>query len=160
MEALKKGTSSEEPSPYSTRMPNRSFEIIVEQFPGSEISGVGNSREFPGIPTPGGNSRESGRSGGSRAGAASPNPDKHFQWDWRVLGYLRTVRHAPGASAWPDPAHSTKRVYRVHCKSVTGGFCLFSQVSLPGSEKSDPGIPESSREFPLREFPLSLPALL
>ena len=45
MEALKKGTSSEEPSPYSIRMPNRSFEIIVEQFPGSEISGVGNSRE-------------------------------------------------------------------------------------------------------------------
>ena len=88
---------------------------IVEQFPGSEISGVGNSRELPGTPTPGGNSRESGRSGGSRVRAASPNPDKHFQWDWRVLGYLRTVRHAPGASAWPDPAHSTKRVCRVHC---------------------------------------------
>ena len=60
--------------------------FIVGQFPGSEISGVGNSRELPGTPTPDGNSRESGRSGGSRAGAASPNPDKHFQWDWRVLG--------------------------------------------------------------------------
>jgi len=46
--------------------------FIVGQFPGSEISGVGNSREFPGIPAPGGNSREYGRSGGSRAGAASP----------------------------------------------------------------------------------------
>ena len=29
--------------------------------------------------------------------------------------------------------------------TVTGGFCLFSQVSLPGSEKLDPG---NSREFP------------
>ena len=29
--------------------------------------------------------------------------------------------------------------------TVTGGFCLFSQVSLPGSEILDPG---SSREFP------------
>jgi len=52
-----------------TEMPTGS---IVGQFPGSEISGVGNSREFPGIPAPGGNSREYGRSGGSRAGAASP----------------------------------------------------------------------------------------
>ena len=41
--------------------------------------------------------------------------------------------------------------------TVTGGFCLFSQVSLPGSEKSDPGIPESSREFPLPGIPIVAP---
>ena len=72
----------------------------------------------------------------SRAGAASPNPDKHFQWDWRVSSSLGTVGHAPEAYAWPDTAHSTKRVA---ASTVTGGFCLFSQVSLPGSEILDPG---------------------
>ena len=41
--------------------------------------------------------------------------------------------------------------------TVTPGFCLFSQVSLPGSEKLDPGIPESSREFPLPGIPIVAP---
>ena len=41
--------------------------------------------------------------------------------------------------------------------TVTGGFCLFSQVSLPGSEKLLPGIPESSREFPLPGIPIVAP---
>ena len=41
--------------------------------------------------------------------------------------------------------------------TVTGGFCLFSQVSLPGSENRTPGIPESSREFPLPGIPIVAP---
>jgi hypothetical protein len=49
--------------------------------------------------------RDSGLALGAKLLPGAPNPDKHFQWDWRVPSSLRTVGHAPGAWAWPDPAH-------------------------------------------------------
>ena len=56
--------------------------------------------------------RDSGLALGAKLLPGAPNPDKHFQWDWRVPSSLRTVGHAPGAWAWPHPAHKPKRVCR------------------------------------------------
>ena len=87
---------------------------IVGKLPGNDISGsviTGNYQEITLV------TEITGNLGGlteSRAGAASPNLDIHFQWDWRATSSLGTVGHAPGAWAWPHPAHSPKRVCRVH----------------------------------------------